>query len=329
MPLTFVVGMLPNSSVFAPITRATSSHILRDVMVEERETDVSIVMSRLTPPACAIRRRRTDDQRASEGIRGHQRSSEVISTPARSDGAEQSPASLASSAMPQLVSSVGRALNRPPRCLIRHRRPSRSPEELHHRLGWSRDLVRGKRARVPPSRACPPRARQAWRRVTRSPRPRRSHRGWRAASPPAKLSHIGQWGGCAKLGRLYQIREGSQAIIVQSTGHTVGNGGAVPPRRWRIQPAAAAELIRGNQRSSSEVIIRGHQHTSAMAHAACCCPAGEPSRRSRTCRVGKRGRRGEHLHAGSRPADVAPEGAPRPFRRPWLRRSSCSACAPC
>ena len=217
MPLTFVVGMLPNSSVFAPITRATSSHILRDVMVEERETDVSIVMSRLTPPACAIRRRRTDDQRASEVIRGHQRScevirghqrsSEVISTPARSDGAEQSPASLASSAMPQLVSSVGRALNRPPRCLIRHRRPSRSPEELHHHLGWSRDLVRGKRARVPPSRACPPRARQAWRRVTRSPRPRRSHRGWRAASPPAKLSHIGQWGGCAKLGRLYQIRE--------------------------------------------------------------------------------------------------------------------------
>ena len=207
MPLTFVVGMLPNSSVFAPITRATSSHILRDVMVDERETDVSIVMSRLTPPACAIRRRRTDDQRASEGIRGHQRSSEVISTPAQSDGAEQSPASLASSAMPQLVSSVGRALNQPPRCLIRHRRPSRSPEELHHRLGWSRDLVRGKRARAPPSRACPPRARQAWRRVTRSPRPRRSHRGWRAASPPAKLSHIGQWGGCAKLGRLYQIRE--------------------------------------------------------------------------------------------------------------------------
>ena len=78
MPLTFTVGMLPSSSVFAPITRATSSHILRDVMVDERETDVSIVMSRLTPPACAIRRRRTDDQRASEGIRGHQRSSEVI-----------------------------------------------------------------------------------------------------------------------------------------------------------------------------------------------------------------------------------------------------------
>ena len=84
MPLTFVVGMLPNSSVFAPITRATSSHILRDVMVEERETDVSIVMSRLTPPACAIRRRRTDDQRASEVIRGHQRSSEVLRGPQRS-----------------------------------------------------------------------------------------------------------------------------------------------------------------------------------------------------------------------------------------------------
>ena len=33
MPLTFIVGMLPSSSVFAPITRATSSHILRDVMV--------------------------------------------------------------------------------------------------------------------------------------------------------------------------------------------------------------------------------------------------------------------------------------------------------
>ena len=79
MPLTFTVGMLPSSSVFAPITRATSSHILRDVMVDERETDVSIVMSRLTPPACAIRWRRSGHPRSSgdipEVIRGHPRSS--------------------------------------------------------------------------------------------------------------------------------------------------------------------------------------------------------------------------------------------------------------
>ena len=72
MPLTFTVGMLPSSSVFAPMTRATSSHILRDVMVDERETDVSIVMSRLTPPACAIRWRRSGHPRSSEVIRGHQ-----------------------------------------------------------------------------------------------------------------------------------------------------------------------------------------------------------------------------------------------------------------
>ena len=76
--LTFTVGMLPSSSVFAPMTRATSSHILRDVMVDERETDVSIVMSRLTPPACAIRWRRSGHPRSSEVIRGHPRSSEVI-----------------------------------------------------------------------------------------------------------------------------------------------------------------------------------------------------------------------------------------------------------
>ena len=70
-PLTFTVGMLPSSSVFAPMTRATSSHILRDVMVDERETDVSIVMSRLTPPACV----QMAPIRSSEVIRGHQRSS--------------------------------------------------------------------------------------------------------------------------------------------------------------------------------------------------------------------------------------------------------------
>ena len=128
--------------------------------------------------------------RSSEVIRGHPRSSEVISTPARSDGAVPSPASPASSATLPLGSSVGRAPNRPPRCLIWHRRPSRLPVELHHRLGWSHDRARGRRAHGPPSRACPPQARRAWRRVTRSPRPRRSRCGWREATPPATISHI-------------------------------------------------------------------------------------------------------------------------------------------
>ena len=48
----------PLSSAEAPMTFATSSHILRAVIVDDSETEDIIAMRRLTPPACAICSRR-------------------------------------------------------------------------------------------------------------------------------------------------------------------------------------------------------------------------------------------------------------------------------